>query len=131
MDLTEQGRFAYDIDGLFCLNTAFIMSGPSIKYLCALLNSNLITWFMRNTALNSGMGVTRWINASVESIPIPKITVAEQLSFIRLIDRILKAKASNPTADVSEQEAEIDRLVYALYCLNAKEIAAVAIKDKS
>ncbi len=131
MDLTEQGRFAYDVDGLFCLNTAFIMSGPSIKYLCALLNSNLITWFMRNTAMNSGMGVTRWINASVGSIPIPKITAVEQLSFIRLVDRILKAKASNPTADVSEQEAEIDRLVYALYCLNTKEISAVAIKDKS
>ena len=131
MDLTERGRFAYDMDGLFCLNTAFIMSGPSIKYLCALLNSNLITWFMRNTAMNSGMGVTRWINASVESIPIPKITAAEQLSFIRLVDRILKAKASNPTADVSEQEAEIDRLVYALYYLDEKEIAAVAVKDKS
>ena len=130
MDLTERGRFAYDVDGLFCLNTAFIMSGPSIKYLCALLNSNLITWFMRNTAMNSGMGVTRWINASVESIPIPKITVAEQLSFIRLVDSILKVKASNPTADVSEQEAEIDRLVYTLYCLNVKEIAAVAVKDK-
>ena len=131
MDLTERGRFAYDMDGLFCLNTAFIMSGPSIKYLCALLNSNLITWFMRNTAMNSGMGVTRWINASVESIPIPKITAAEQLSFIRLVDCILKAKASNPTADVSEQEAEIDRLVYALYYLDKKEIAAVAVKDKS
>ena len=131
MDLTEQGRFAYDIDGLFCLNTAFIMSGPSIKYLCALLNSNLITWFMRNTAMNSGMGVTRWINASVESIPIPKITVADQLAFIRLVDRILKAKATNPTADVSEQEAEIDQRVYALYCLTAKEITAVATKDKS
>ncbi len=131
MDLTEQGRFAYDVDGLFCLNTAFIMSGPSIKYLCALLNSNLITWFMRNTALSSGMGVTRWINASVESIPIPKITIEEQLSFIRLVDRILKVKISNPTADVSDQETEIDRLIYALYGLKKKEIAAVSVKDKS
>jgi hypothetical protein len=123
MDLTEQGRFVYDIDGMFCLNTAFVMSGQSVKYLCALLNSKLTTWFMGNTALNSGMGVTRWINASVESIPTPKITVSEQLSFIRLVDSILKAKASNPTVDVSEQEAEIDR--HTLYCLNEKEIAAV------
>ena len=66
MDLTKWGRFAYDVDGMFCLNTAFIMSGESIKYLCALLNSKLITWFMGNTALSSGMGVTPLLSKNRE-----------------------------------------------------------------
>ncbi|MYC69252.1 MAG: class I SAM-dependent DNA methyltransferase, partial [Gemmatimonadetes bacterium] len=125
MDLTEQGRFIYDIDGMFCLNTAFVMSGQSIKYLCALLNSKLITWFMGNTALNSGMGVTRWINASVATIPIPKIPTAQQRPFIRLVDHILTAKATDPDADVSTTEAEIDLRVCELYGLKAKESSAV------
>ena len=56
MDLTEQGRFTYDDAGMYCLNTTFMMTGESIKYLCAVLNSKAITWFMKNTALNSGMG---------------------------------------------------------------------------
>lgn len=71
IDLTEQGRFAYDTNGMFCANSAFMMSGQSIKYLCALLNSKLITWFMHNTALNSGMGTTRWVVFTVKRLPIP------------------------------------------------------------
>ena len=125
MDLTEQGRFAYDEGEMFCADTAFMMSGQSIKYLCAILNSNLITWFMRNTALTSGMGVTRWKRFVVETIPIPKIPVAEQRPFIRLVDSILSAKADDPEADTDEQEAEIGRLVYELYGLTVEEIGAV------
>ena len=131
MDLTEQGRFAYDTDGIFCLNTAFVMSGQSVKYLCALLNSKLITWFMGNTALNSGMGVTRWINASVETIPIPKIPAIERRPFIRLVDHILTARATDPNADVSATEAEIDFRVHELYGLTATEVFAVGERPVS
>ena len=125
MDLTEQGRFAYDAGGMFCVNTVFMMTGPAIKYLCAVLNSRLITWYMGNTALNSGMGVTRWIGHTVEQIPIPKISATRQRPFVRLVDRILSAKSSNPSVDTSADEAEIDRLVYALYDLTGEEVAAV------
>ena len=127
MDLTEKGRFSYDPGEMFCADTVFMMSGQSIKYLCAILNSNLITWFMRNTALTSGMGVTRWEEKglAVETIPIPKIPAAEQRPFIRLVDSILSAKADDLAADTVEQEAEIDRLVYELYGLTEEEIGAV------
>ena len=125
IDLTDRGRFAYDDGGMFCVNTAFILSGKAIKYLCALLNSKLTTWYMNNTALNSGMGVTRWIPIAVERIPIPQITAAQQRPFIRLVDRILHAKTADPTADTRAEEAEIDRLVYALYGLTPAEVAAV------
>ena len=123
MDLTEQGRFSYDKQGMFGLNSAFMMTGSSVKYLCAVLNSTLITWYMQNTALNSGMGVTRWIGYTVEQIPVPKLSAAKQHPFIRLVDCILAGKASD--ADTGEHEAEIDRLVYGLYDLTDDEIAAV------
>ena len=125
MDLTEQGRFVYDTVGTFCVNSAFMLSGQSIKYLCALLNSKLITWFMHNTALNSGMGTTRWVRFTVERLPIPQISPTEQRPSIRLVDSILTAKAANPKTDTSGQEAKIDRLVYDLYGLTAAEIATV------
>ena len=130
MDLTVQGRFAYDTDGIFCLNTAFVMSGESVKFLCAILNSKLITWFMGNTALNSGMGVTRWINASVETIPIPGISAKERRPFIRLIERILNARTTDPNTDVSAIESEIDLRVYELYGLTATEVLAVGEKPE-
>ena len=49
-------------------------------------------------------------------------------SFIRLADRILTAKSADPKADTSELEAEIDRLVYALYGLTEEEIATIEVK---
>lgn len=130
MDLTEQGRFAYDEGEMLCTNTAYIISGSSIKYLCALLNSNLITWYMNNTALNSGMGTTRWFSSTVERLPIPKIRPTEQRPFINLVDRILTAKAADLKADTNEQEAELDQLVYGLYGLTTEEIRMVEHHDR-
>ena len=125
MDLTEQGRFAYDNGEMFCVNTVFVMSGQSLKYLCAVLNSTLITWFMGTTALNSGMGVTRWIGFTVGVIPIPKISAAEQRPFVRLVDEILEAKAADPKADTRHLERAIDELVYELYGLTEEEDTAI------
>ena len=125
LDLTEKGRFSYDKKERFCVNTATMMTGESLKYLCAVLNSNLIAWFMKNTA-PTGMGMLpRWKKNTVETIPVPNISAVEQRSFIQLIDSILAAKGADPDADITEQEREIDRLVYALYGLTEKEIAAV------
>ena len=101
------------------------MSGEALKYLCAILNSALVTWFVRNTALNSGMGTARWIRGSVERIPIPKLTAATQRPFVRLVDRILEAKAADSDADTSELELKIDRMVYDLYGLTEQEKTAV------
>ena len=125
IELAQNGRFAYDDSGIFCSNSAYILSGTSIKYLCAVLNSTLTTWFMNNTALTSGMGATRWIKSFVDLIPIPKITTAEQHPFVRLVDEILKNKAADPNADTRHLEWEIDRLVYELYGLTEEEDTAV------
>ena len=123
IDLTENGRFAYVDDQIFSVNTVYMISGVSIKYLCAMLNSKLLTWYMKNAALTSGMGTTRWFAVSVGAIPIPRISTARQRPFINLVDSILEAKADNSDSDTSKQEKEIDRLVYDLYGLTDAEVA--------
>ena len=125
IDLTERGRFAYSEGEMFCVNSAYIMTGNSIKYLCAALNSKMATWFIKSVAQNSGMGVPRWIYNAVERIPIPKASVEEQLPITALVDKILDAKAGDANADTSAEERAIDRLVYALYGLADDEVAAV------
>ena len=125
MDLTERGRFAYDEGMIFCANSAYMVTGSSLKYLCAVLNSVLITWFIRNSALNSGMGVPRWVRFTVERLPIPLLTVEEQRPFIQLIDRILFEKAANLDSDVSKLEEKIDRKVFELYGLSQLEIQSI------
>ena len=126
MDLTEQGRFALDDGSMFCMDTTFFMTGESVKYLCAVLNSTIVTWFIQNTALTSGMGVARWKTFTVERIPVPMFSPDEQRPFVRLVDRILKAKVADPDADTSELEEQIDWLVYDLYGLTDEETAVVS-----
>ena len=125
MDMSNRGRFAYSDSEMFCNDKGFILTGTSLKYLCAVLNSTLITWMISNTALTTGLGLTQWKKFVVERLPIPKITAAKQLPFIRQVDRILKAKAIDPDADTSEIEEEIDWLVYDLYGLTNAEVAAL------
>ncbi len=125
MDLTENGRFVYDNGKAFCINTVYMMSGKSVKYLCALLNSSLITWHMKNTATTSGMGVTRWFIVSVAKIPIPKVSDTEQRHFIALVDEIIEAKSADPDADTWYLEVQIDALVYDLYGLSEEETTKI------
>ena len=125
MDLTQRGRFSYADKDTYGVNTVYMLSGEAMKYLSGVLNSALITWFMNNVAVTSGMGVTRWFSTTVERIPVPKISAAQQRPFIQLVDCILAAKASDPAADATALQAEIDQLVYELYALTEPEIKAV------
>ena len=125
MDLVDQGRFAYDDDALFGTNTTYFLTGENLKFLCAVLNSKLTYCFLRHTAPTSGMGVIRWMKVYVESLPIPDASDARKRPIVRLMDDILAAKDADPGADITDQEKEIDRLVYTLYGLSEAEIAAV------
>ena len=124
-DMAKAGRFAYSDAELYCNNKGYIMTGKSLKYLCAVLNSRLITWYVQNMAATTGMGLTEWTVVTVERIPVPRLTPARQRPLTRLVDRILEAKAANPQSDTSADEGELDRRVYALYGLTAGEVAAV------
>ena len=125
IELVEHGRFTFDDSGIFCANTAYMLSGQSIKYLCALLNSNLVTWYMMSTALTSGMGATRWIKSFVETIPVPRIPDEEQQPFVRLVDYILEDKSVESKVATPDPEGQINGLVYELYGLTNEEISMV------
>lgn len=130
IELVENGRFAYDESRIYCEATSFMMTGKNLKYLCALLNAKLIRWLLYQTAPTSGMGTLRWKKVYIETIPIRHISATEQRPFINLVDSILKAKAANLKADTTKQEAEIDRLVYALYGLTTEEIQIIEHHDR-
>ena len=125
IQLVNRGRFTYDDKKLNPVESVFSMAGEDIKYLLAVLNSHLINWQMRHIAPTSGMGVPQWKKTYVEQLPIPKISKTEQRPFIELAEKITAAKAANPDADTSGWEAEVDRLVYALYGLTESEIKII------
>ena len=125
MGLTNQARFSYASQELFILNSAFMMIGEDSKYLCSILNSKIITWWMSKMAPNSGMGVTQWTPSVVKEIPVPILLEAERVPFIDAVDNILQKKNTDRMVDISAEEAKIDQLVYELYGLTKDEIALV------
>ena len=124
---TPVGEWDVDID--YCLESGYgeisETSGEDIKYLRAVMNSTLIRWYLEQIAPISGMETPRWKKVYVETIPIPRISTAEQSPFIRLVDEILRAKSADPVTDTSYLEWDIDRLVYDLYGLTEEEDTAI------
>jgi hypothetical protein len=59
----------------------------------------------------------------INNLPLP--TPDSQQSIISLVEQIFSTKSSNPQADTSALEAEIDRLVYELYGLTEEEIKII------
>ncbi len=93
----------------------------SLKYMLAVMNSSWARDFLRShRRSNTDLFPDDW-----KKLPVPDITPAEQQPLVVLVDRILAAKAANPSADVSALESEIDRLVASLYNAAAPDISIV------
>ena len=125
MHMSPKGRFAYSSSPIFCNQKAFVIAGDSLKYLCAVLNSRLVTWLVSHTGVTTGMGLVQWDKFTVVRIPIPHISALEQRPFIHLIDEILTLRNMEPSVSITGQEEAIDQLVYELYGLTDDEVLAV------
>ena len=126
MDMSSKGRFAYSDSEMYCNDKGFFMTGKSLKYLCAVLNSTLVTWLIKNTALTTGMGLTQWKKFAVERIPIPQISADKNALITTIVDYIIYLK-KQPSTDgknlayardylmVKFFERIVDGLVYEIY----------------
>jgi hypothetical protein len=102
----------------------------SPKFLLGLLNSRLITFFLRESYGSLSMdGGINFSPMNVSEIPISGIN--NQAKIINLVDRILSTKHTNPVENTSSLEAEIDQLVYGLYELTENEIKIVEGREGS
>ena len=98
-----------------------------IKFVLGLLNSKLIDYYYctKNETKHLNGGALPFDTESIKTIPIPLLTSEQQRPIISLVDQILAEKESNPNADTSVLEREIDRMVYELYGLTEEEVEVV------
>ena len=108
---------AMDIFFINVINTSF-----DIKYILLILNSKLMFYWLKENCKRKGE-MLELISTPLNNIPIKKIN--DQRSYILLAEKILTSKKTNPQADTTALEAEIDQLVYELYGLTDEEIAIV------
>ena len=110
-----------------CVNSCHVLKTHNEElthYILALLNSRLLQWvFAQQNPQMIGKAFAEIKLTYVENLPVKEINT--NTMFEDLTTQILTTKAANPTADTSALEAEIDRLVYALYGLTDEEIAIV------
>ncbi|MBD2139186.1 Eco57I restriction-modification methylase domain-containing protein, partial [Anabaena sp. FACHB-1237] len=91
----------------------------SLEYILALINSRLFQWRFQKTSSNN--------NVSTTEIEVLPFTYSENLEskITIIVSEILNAKKSDPNADTSALEAEIDQMVYQLYNLTPEEIQII------
>lgn len=95
----------------------------SLKFICGILNSRVVNyWYPKKYRMPTIGGY------ELSSIPIPSANITRQQPIIDLVDKILKAKKENPSADTFSLERQIDLLVYQLYDLTDEEIAIIEKK---
>ena len=120
----------YDMSGNYVAGKSTIIllnprNSQLFKVLLGILNSRLISFFIRGSY--STLGIGGGINFSrdmVESLPMPILSGNEKFIISR-VDAIIKAKNANINADTSILESELNRLVYQLYGLTEDEIKIV------
>lgn len=65
----------------------------------------------------------------MQDFSIPNLSAKEQEPFIKLADKILSLKDSNPQADTAMLESQINTLVYTLYNLTDEENKIIENKE--
>jgi type II restriction/modification system DNA methylase subunit YeeA len=91
------------------------------------MNSRLFIYMINqaDTPLGNSGGY-RHYKYNLEQIPIPVPTPEQEAAVTALVEKILAEKTKDLLqADTSVLEAELDRLVYALYGLTDEDIAVV------
>ena len=134
-NLSIEPRFALTSNRVFISAPSNILTGGSIKYLVAWLNSRLCHYKMRQIAYSREQGYMEYKKVFVEQLPVPQIVKANRhivTQLENLVDEILtitenKDYSQNITRQtrIKEYEMEVDRLVYELYGLTKNEIKIV------
>ena len=96
----------------------------NLKYLMGLLNSKLITFWLKHKGKMQGTNY-QIDKQPLLATPLISPTLEVQMPIATLVNQILVAKATGSNTGISDLEKKIDDLVYALYGLTDDQIAIV------
>ena len=109
--------FCYDNNQLLSLNSCNILipnlNGFNIKYILAILNSSVATFYI-SKKYNS----IKMLRSYIEQLPIPNATELQQSEIIDLVNKIM---TSNNKEVIDKLYKTIDELVFGLYNLNLSQ----------
>ncbi len=122
-EMTNTPCFVYEDKGFYINQTCYFIPQDDM-YLCAVLNSKLIYFYMKQIASSLGDGAFRWIKQFIEKLPVIEQNRenAQKIEIIKaLASQVIKQKGQN----TQELESQIDSLIYGLYELSQNEIELI------
>ena len=129
-NFSMRGGYALDLDGLYSNDKTAIIPRNS-PFLLGLLNSKLLDLVIAETASTKQGGYFEYKPVYVSALPIAKPTEAQRAEIEESVRELIALHTGTPAevtarADaIRGREAEVDRLVYALYGLTPAEISLV------
>ncbi len=90
-------------------------------FILGILHSKLIDYYIKQLLVTNPQAFPQILMTDLQSIPIPKIDLKNQMPIIENVQKILE----NPAANTTALESEIDQMVYELYGLTEDEVKVV------
>ena len=100
------------------------------KYVLGVFNSTLFKFYYQKTNSQGGDIFPQIRISSVEKLPIKLADSKTQETIETLVNQILAKKSEDNSADTSELEKEIDKILYELYGLSEEEIRIIEGETK-
>lgn len=102
-------------------------SDVDIKYLLALLNSELYEFRYKHLAKQTGGGIYEYFANSIEKLPVPVIPKDQQKQYTKLVDRIIESGIRGDKHEYQQLQKTVNEMVYDLFSITKQE--RTCIKD--
>ena len=123
-EISDRTKFSIDLNGEFVMEaTTFLLSGNSLLYLLAFLNSKISEYFFSKIGTTTGVGTVRWKKFTIEQLSVPRISLDRQLLFDDLVSQIIEREKKKE--DYNEILSIIDNLIYTEIGLSDEEICFI------
>jgi len=118
----DKWGFALDKEKHFLTSGGYLLVSKklSLKYILAILNSNLMRFYFSQIGVMTAGGAFTLKKATIERFPIIEITEKEQEPIIKIVENIIDQKQNN--IDTVKLEFELDKMIYNLYEIKEEEI---------
>jgi adenine-specific DNA-methyltransferase len=142
-DIGKRLPASFDDKQYYCMDTVYVAflkkefkKSLNLKYLLAILNSNLIEFYFRKIygTVHVGSNYQRYKRQFLINLPIKLVDIKLQKKVVQLVDNMLKANKkledigdaltdehARLDKEVEKVDREIDELVYKLYGITNKE----------
>lgn len=131
-NISKEFNVAYEDSGYLVNQKCFFITGKSLKYLLAVLNSKLNFYYFKTIGASLGDAGYEMSKIFVNKLPIPRVTDENESAINLIVDEIIELKNradivedSNTKARVDALRHKIDVMLYDACGLTPEEIAIV------